>query len=118
MNKKYIIFLLFFIIPFATAQAIQRITITDLTGDFEDRLTIYQNDNYSNRYVQSTNISDVEPIKISAGHDFNLVMTPKTISMFREITGPDFFNSIYRFIWPVLMFFAFLILAVIIWKRK
>lgn len=109
--------LLFLLIPNAHAQAVQRFTLTDLTGDFEDRITIYQNDNMSNRYVQAVNKSETQPFQISAGHGFSIVMTPKQRSMFRDVTSPDFFNTIYRSIWPFILILIVLIFIMLVYRR-
>jgi hypothetical protein len=75
---------------------IQRITITDMTGDFNERITIYQNDNMSTRYVNSANLSNTDPFNIPSNHGIVIYFSPKYKSVTRELTGEGFTEFIFR----------------------
>lgn len=115
--KKYILILIL-LSTFAQAQAIQRITITDLTGDFTERVVIYQNDSASIRYVQAKNMSEVTPIDISAFHGFSVVVSPKERTIIRDIQSPDFFNYVYRYLWIIVIILFVIALIGIAWRRR
>lgn len=88
---------------------INRISIIDLTGDFEDRYHVTYNDNQSIRYLKSRNLSDDVPLILNVGNGYVIQVTPKARSVIRDMGGEDFQSTIFRWImllWPVLSLFA------------
>lgn len=74
--KKLILLILFFLIINVNAETIG-VRVIDISGNFGETFTIYQNDNYSKGHVQTINLSNGEPFDLSANHGFTMVLEPK-----------------------------------------